>query len=268
MISIIKTEFIKLKRFHILLIGMIGMTFPAILSVFTQSVSTPEAQIQNFNISALLDNTIWNNATIFMPVTFTLIGGYLINREYTDDTLKNIFTIPVSFQNLILGKLITMSILSVLFGFYSFLVTIIVGLVTGITGFSAVVLLKGLLQMPGMALCTFISVLPIITLTSRKRDAFMGGVIISFLFGYCSMFIKNATLRSLYPILSGLTVIQFDTRIYMNTTEPANLFMSVITLAAVLLLTSEIILLSGPPQKTTKSKKNTMFLPQGQRRES
>ncbi|WP_097004557.1 ABC transporter permease [Lacrimispora amygdalina] len=268
MICIIKTEFIKLKRFNILLIGMIGMTFPAILSVFTQTVSTPEAQIQNFNISAMIDNTIWNNATIFMPVTFTLIGGYLINREYTDDTLKSIFTIPISFQNLIIGKLITMGIISVLFGFYSFLVTIIVGLVTGITGLSAAILLKGLIQMPALALCTFISVLPIITFTSRKRDAFMGGVIISFLFGYSSMFIKNVTLRSLYPILSGLTVIQFDTRIYMNTAEPANLFISVLTLAVVLLLTSQIILFTDPPEKSIKIKKNNIFLRQGQKKES
>ncbi|MDW2797740.1 ABC transporter permease [Clostridium boliviensis] len=268
MFCIIKTEFIKLKRFHILLIGMIGMTFPAILSVFTQTVSTPESQIKNFNISAMIDNTIWNNATIFMPVTFTLIGGYLINREYTDDTLKNIFTIPINFQNLIIGKLITMSILSVLFGFYSFLITIIVGLVTGITGLSTTILLKGLIQMPGIALCTFISVLPIITFTSRKRDAFMGGVIISFLFGYSSMFIKNATLRSIYPILSGLTVIRFDTGIYMNTAEPANLFMSILTLAVVLLLTSQIILFTNPPHKTVKNKKNNKFLRQGQKSQS
>ncbi len=27
-----------------------------------------------------------------------LIGGYMINREYTDDTLKNLQVIPISFS--------------------------------------------------------------------------------------------------------------------------------------------------------------------------
>ena len=38
MLRIIKTEFEKLKRSHILLVGLIGMAFPSILSVFTQAV--------------------------------------------------------------------------------------------------------------------------------------------------------------------------------------------------------------------------------------
>ena len=87
MICIIKAEFIKLKRLHILLIGMIGMTFPSILSIFTQKVSIPEKQIRNFDFTTLFNHTLWNSTTIFMPVIFTLIGGYLINREYKDDTL-------------------------------------------------------------------------------------------------------------------------------------------------------------------------------------
>ena len=50
----------------------------------------------------------------------TLTGGYLINREYTDDTLKNILTVPVSFHRFLWGKLLTSGILAVGFGIYSF----------------------------------------------------------------------------------------------------------------------------------------------------
>ena len=94
MLSIVLTEFQKIKRYHILLIGIIGMTLSPVLGVITQNVAIEEAKNPNFNISALVDSTIWNNATIFMLIIFTLIGGYLINREYTDDTLKNILTVP------------------------------------------------------------------------------------------------------------------------------------------------------------------------------
>lgn len=255
MFRIIKAEFLKLKRFHILLIGLIGMTLPAILSVFTRAVATPEGTTQNFGFSALFNSTIWNSATIFMPVIFTLLGGYLINREYTDNTLKIIFPVPVSFQRLLFGKLLAMGILSVLFGFYSYVVTLIVGLLSGLSGLNAGILFTGLLQMLGISLFTYIAILPIIAFTSRKPGIYMGGVIVAFLFGYSAMFIKNVTLRSLYPILSGLAVMRFDTGTFMNTSEPGNFTLSLLSLTAMLLLSIIIVTLIKPSQAATKRKK-------------
>lgn len=268
MLRIVQTEFLKLKRFHILLIGLIGMMFPAILSVFTQAVTTPEATTGNFDFSYLFNSTIWNSATIFMPVIFTLIGGYLINREYTDNTLKNILPIPISFQRLLLGKLLVMGILSVLFGFYCYVVTLVVGMLSGVSGLNAAVLFTGLLQMLGTAACTYIAILPIIAFTSRKPGIFMGGVMVSFLFGYSAMFIKNVTMRSLYPILSGLTVMRFDTGTFMNTSEPGNLTLSMLSLAVILFLTIVIVMLTNSPQAASRSIKRKpagMFLRSGQK---
>lgn len=267
MLCIIKAEFLKLKRFHILLIGFIGMTLPAILSVFTQAVATPEASIQNFNFSALFNSTIWNSATIFMPVIFTLIGGYLINREYTDNTLKIILPVPVSFQRLLFGKLLAMGILSLLFGFYNYAVTLAVGLLSGITGLSLAILFNGFLQMLGTAFSTYIANLPIIAVSSRKPGIYMGGVIAAFLFGYSSMFIKNVTLRSLYPNLSGLTVIGFDTGTFMNTSEPGKFSLSILALALMVLFTIIIVMLAKSPQEAFGRKKRKpagMFLRPGQ----
>jgi bacitracin transport system permease protein len=263
LIRIIKTEFLKLKRFHILLIGLIGMTFPAILSVFTQAVATPEVTTQNYGFSSLFKSTIWNSATIFMPVIFTLIGGYLINREYTDSTLKNIFPVPISFQRLLSGKLLAMGILSVLFGFYSYAITLVVGLLSGLSGLNAGILFTGLLQMLGISLFTYITILPILAFTSRKPGLFIGGVIVSFLFGYSAMFIKDVTIRSLYPILSGLTIMGFDTGTFMNTSESGNLVLSLLSLTVMLLLTTVIVLLTKSPKPASAHKKHkavSMFL--------
>ena len=102
--SIIKTEFLKMKRYHILLIGLLGMVCSPLLQFYSQLVVNEEFKCANFDIPALVENTIWGNAQIFMPVLFTLIGGYLVNREYTDDTLKYILTFQL-FEN-IMKKLI------------------------------------------------------------------------------------------------------------------------------------------------------------------
>lgn len=268
MLRIIKAEFLKLKRFHILLIGFIGMTLPAILSVFTQAVATPEVTTPDFGFSDLFNSSIWNSATIFMPVIFTLIGGYLINREYTDNTLKSIFPVPVSFRRLLFGKLLAMGILSALFGFYSYAVTLIVGLLSGLSGLNAGILFTVLLKMLGISLLIYIAVLPIIAFTSRKPGLFMGGVIVAFLFGYSTMFIKDVTMRSVYPILSGLTLIGFDTKAFMNTSEPGNVALSVLSLTVMLLLTIVIVMLTNSPKPASAHKKHkvaSIFLRSGQK---
>lgn len=241
MVRMIKAELYKLKRFHILIIGFIGMTLPAILSIVTQKVIRSEARIQNFDFSDLINSTIWNQSTIFMPVIFTLIGGYLINREYTDDTLKNIIPVPISFRYLLFAKLITMGILSALFGLYSYGITLIVGLSESLLGLNFKVISVGLFQMMAISILVYIAVLPIIAFTARKPDAFMGGVIIAFLYGYSSMFVKEHTMRSLYPILSGLTIIGFDTESFMNTTEPGSIPLAILSLIMMMLLTMAIV---------------------------
>lgn len=269
MLRIIKSEFLKLKRVHILLIGLIGMALPAILSVFTQTVISSKDRTQNFDFPSLFNSTIWNSVTIFMPVIFTLLGGYLINREYTDNTLKIILPVPVCYQRLLFGKLLTMGILSILFGLYSYAVTLLIGLLSGISGLSITMVFRNLLEMFAISILTYIAVLPIIAFTSRKPGFFMGGVIISFLSGYSAMFIKDVTMRSLYPVLSGLTVIKFDTEVFMNTSEPGSLTLSISSLCIMLLLTIVIVKLTNPPQaafKIRKHKNRTMFLRNGQKK--
>lgn len=259
MLRIIKTEFEKIKRFHILLVGLIGMAFPAILSVFTQVVATEEAKAQSFDFSALFNSSIWNSVTIFMPVIFMLIGGYLINREYTDQTLKSILPIPITFRRLVCGKLVSMGLLSLLFGFYGFIVTFIIGVIWGIPGLSIAILLKGLFQMLGIAVCIYIAISPILAFTGNIPGAFMGGVIISFVIGYSAMFIKNAVGRSLYPILAGLTIIGFDTKTFMNINEPANLMLSILSLTTMLVLTTLIVMFANSRQEKSKGKNQKKF---------
>ena len=98
MTAIIKTEFQKMKRYHILLIALIGMFCSPLLQLFSQFAMNDALKDPYYDLAALLESTIWGNAQIFLPVMITLTGGYLINREYTDngvgmesEDLKHIF---------------------------------------------------------------------------------------------------------------------------------------------------------------------------------
>ena len=98
MLKYITTEFQKLKRYSIILVGMIGVAWSPVISLVSQNIMSDDAKaVLNYTFPDLLNSTIWNNMTIFFPMILALIGVYMINSEYTDDTLKNLLTVPDSF---------------------------------------------------------------------------------------------------------------------------------------------------------------------------
>lgn len=254
MFAIIKTEFQKIKRYHILLIGLIGMACSPLLQYFSQLMMNEELRNPHYNFAALVDNTIWGNTQVFMPVLFTLTAGYLINREYTDDTLKNILTVPVSWRKFLCGKLVSMGILAVLFGIYSLIVTVIISVLTKLPDISFYVFLRALPQMTTLSVCVYIAVLPLIALCSRKPGLFMSGSVVSFLAGYCVLFFKEGLLRNIYPFSAALTVIGFDTSDYAGTSETGSMPLALLSLVTMLLI-GAILILTGRPPETAQKKK-------------
>ena len=266
MLSIVLTEFQKIKRYHILLVGIIGMTLSPVLGIVTQNVAMEEAKNPNFDLGALVNNTIWNNAAIFMPVIFTLIGGYLIRREYTYDTLKNILTVPVSFPKLMAGKVAAVGLLALILGWYSFVIAVIVGVFAGLHGMSLFTLAKGFLQMGGISLGTYIAVLPIVSLCGKMPGLYMGGSVIAFFLGYCSMFFKSGLLRNIYPFLASFTVIGFDTASYISAKSEGSVPLGIASLGAMLVISVFFIVgWKTPGEAKTKQKKHSFSLRPAQR---
>lgn len=222
MFKYIRTEFQKLKRYSIILVGLIGVACSPVISIASQNIMSDDAKaVLNYTFPDLLNSTIWNNMTIFFPMILALIGGYMINREYTDDTLKNLLTVPLPFAKLLLVKLATLSILSVLLGLFNALITIVVGIVVCRENLTFTAAFIGCLQISGMALFTCIGELPLIAYCGRKQGAFKGGAIIAFILGYISIYFKNPLIRNLYPLSAGLSIIGFNGKGFVTDTVGA-----------------------------------------------
>lgn len=148
---LIKTEFVKLRRCNILWVGIITLLCAPLLSILQQqSLNDP---VDNYGYVNLVNGTIWNNMSFFLPVTLMLLGGYMISREYTDDTLKEIFIIPLSYSKLMAGKIGALLILSVFYSFYSFVLTTGLSILFYPIGLTGIAIIKALLQICGMGLC-------------------------------------------------------------------------------------------------------------------
>lgn len=202
--SIIISEFTKLKRYSILWIGVVAVFFSAVLAAFQSSTGGGSILYENF-----YNNIIWNNFSLSFPFMIVLIGGFIINREYIDHTLKNVLTVPISFRKLLTGKLITIGMITILFAVFSFLCTVLLAFILKCTDMSFSLIAKSLYQIVGMGLCNYIAVLPIIVFFSWKQNGFFAGVGLAFVYGFCGIFVAGRNLSDYYPITSGLGIIGF-----------------------------------------------------------
>lgn len=244
--NFIMSEFEKMKRYSILLIGFIGVTFSPIISIVQNCMMTAQAgAVENYTFRNLLNNTIWNNMAIFFPMVLALVGGYLINREYVDDTLKNILCIPISMHRMVTGKLCTIGVITILLSLYNFIVTLIVGFLFCRETMFFKECLYGGLQIIGMGICLFIAEMPVIAWCARKQDAFKAGAVLSFVLGYLSIFLKSSVIRNIYPYSAGLSVIRFNTTGFVSDTmggNGMNTFLGIGMMALLMIVTFFIVL--------------------------
>ena len=103
MVTIIKTEFMKLKRYFIVWIGVSLMLLTVLLTLFTTMAD--DGMVWDYQF--LFEQVVKHFVTMIFPMCITLISGYMISREYTDDTLKNIETLPISYQTQIDNRWVT-----------------------------------------------------------------------------------------------------------------------------------------------------------------
>lgn len=202
MLRLLKCEYVKLKRSKLLLIGILG-TLIVPLFVYVKAVtacfSNPEASMSLFS---LYDDAFMFLMLLFAPMVLTILHAWIISREYTDGTLKNILTIPVSKTAFLCGKLLFLAILTLLFMLISWLE--ILGLaflcsifipVTELTVLSALFFFIRMF-FGGLLLCT--TQLPFVYLTIRTRGFVIPLIVIAAV-SLVNVVLSNSPIAGFYP---------------------------------------------------------------------
>lgn len=236
MTAIIKTEFMKLKRYYILWAGVALMLLCVLLTLFTSIAN--DGSVWDF--AYLSEQVIKNNMSTIFPMCITLIAGYIISREQKDDTLKNIQVIPISFKRLLTAKLLVCAVLSIFFGLACTAFTLLAQAFVKFPGFTVALAFQSLVQITLCNLFLYLAVTPIIVLTSKKSGGFLVGVIIAFVYGYGGMFAAgNMSLANIYPITASLGLIgyrSYDSSVHWNIALCALSIGIVIAISAVLIV--------------------------------
>ena len=262
---ILKGEWRKLRRCQILLVGIVALALCPVVQYGTQLIINPEIRDTSFDFVSLFANVIWGNTQIFLPLSLVMIGGWLIDRENTNDTMKNLLTVPVSYPKLLGGKLIVTIFLSLIFGLYSVAVTVLTGTIAGLDGLSAAVLLRQGVQVVSAAFNTCLVCMPMILLFGQMRGAYLGGSLLTFFLGYCILFFKSGFLLSAYPFSAALILAGFDMQEYNGATQGPSVLLALAGVTAVLVLTMAILLLSCPGKKAGNEQKKRIKKGRGRR---
>lgn len=214
MFQIIRCELKKLKRLKILSVGIISIVLSHVISIMQQ---TARSQGKIF-FSNLLDMNIWNNVTIILPFTLTLIGGYIINKEQIEDTQKNILVVPIKWSRVIEAKMITMLIYSLFLALLNIIILICTGFILQCSGINRNTIIEAITSLVIMQVCTYIGVLPIILFFSKSRGKYIWGTLFSMIVGVIGVFISNGKLVNWHPITTGFSIISYrmGNDLYLN----------------------------------------------------
>lgn len=208
MIRIIKTEFWKLKRYHMIWAGVALMFLCVLLTLYTSI-----AQIGiTWDFQFLVEQVMQINVIYIYPMCIALMFGYIVNRETKDDTLKNLVTIPIPMGKIMIGKLIVCAAISLMLGVADGIFTILGNFVVDFGGFSVLLALQSLFSMAMLNFLLFWVVAPIALLVHRFSNEPLVGVILAFLYGYGGFFAFGSHLLSnVYPVTACLGVIGYRT---------------------------------------------------------
>ena len=257
MITIIKTEFLKLKRYNIILSGIFMMLLSVVLTIFTSTAN--DGSFWDFRY--LYEQVIKNNMTLIFPVCITLISGYIMNREYDNDTMKNILTVPISYKKLVFCKLIVCGVVSILFGFCCFVFTIIGEKVMNYPGFTVRYAIEALFSITANSLFLYIATMPIIVLSWRKQKGYLIGAIAAFVYGYSGLLASSKmALANIYPITATLGLIGY--RSY-DVSVNWNIGLNIISIALMILLSILITIKTNINLDNSKEKKKKVKTKKG-----
>lgn len=146
MVNLVYTELLKLKRAKMFTVSLIGAAAAPLMVFIGYLDYTSKRPGESILFSEAFSQTNLYVHLLIGTLLYGVITAYLFNREYVEDTLKNLLTIPVSRTSLIASKLVLLFIWILTLTLVAWGLTLILGLIGQYEGLNAALLLQSLKQ--------------------------------------------------------------------------------------------------------------------------
>ena len=188
MISIICSEVIKLKKsFILLLVFVAGLAIPVI---YTFSNLNIDYDILRKSTSAIdiLSNINVMQIQFLNTVVFSIIGGYIFSREYSNNTMNVLYSYPISRAKIFIAKAVVVFLLIVLVYALNLLGTLLtIGILFGVDEVKNIFYIQ--LKPCSISAFTQVIIIPIPMLIGMVSRNIIIAVIYGVMGGVTSMFL-------------------------------------------------------------------------------
>lgn len=202
--DILYGEWLKLKRSRVVGIGFLGTLVVPIFVIFKNVQSCLKNPGSAISLFSLYDDALVFLMLLFAPLVMSIFAVYLISREYSEKTLKTVFSVPVSRKSFLAGKFLMLFMIIELFMLLSWLDILVlaafcsffvpVGLAASLQ--AAVFLARILLKMLYSGAYVYMTITPVVYLSIRSR-------------GFLVPFITVSAVCLLNVLLSGSPIAGF-----------------------------------------------------------
>lgn len=196
MFTLILLELKKLKRSKILNIVICTMLL-FYLCAAVQGIKSA------YSADKLLSETLMYATYLIVPAIFSLLGSYMLSREYEDDTMKNNIIVPLDADKLTYAKLITCMIIGIIMFAFFFIFTILSILFIHANQISLDLITINLKIYLLHAIGCFIATLPIIVVMPMIKNGCWISVVFAEVYSFAGLAVASSKYRTIYPITAA-----------------------------------------------------------------
>lgn len=209
LLNLIYTEMLKFKRSQMFLISCIGAaTAPFVCFIAFINMKSQKPDVPILFQEVFYQVNLYTVLLIGVPL-YGIITAYIYNREYVENTLKNILTIPVSRIKFFLGKFILLFIWIVILTLISWLLTLVFGLIGGFEGLTTDVLLDSLIQFFTGGILLYLLSTPVIFISIILKN-YVSTIVLTLVITMINVLIVKSDYVVLYPWTAIHTIITND----------------------------------------------------------
>jgi len=203
--KIVKAELLKLKRSNMFLVSIIGAAVAPFMCFIADIAKRNERPDIPVNFGEFFSETNFYVLMLIGVMLYGVITAYLFNREYVENTLKNILTIPVSKTSLIISKVILLFIWIMWLTIAAWALTLVFGLIGNFEDLTTVVLMKALKEYLIGGTLLFLLSTPTILITLLFKD-YVPTIVFTIAITMVNVLISNSKYSGLYPWSATLAV--------------------------------------------------------------
>ena len=206
MVNLLYTELLKLKRSNMFLISIIGAGVAPFLVVVASyiHIKTKQPTPTIWFHQLFTEVNLYTTLVIGFPL-YGVVVAYLFTREYAEDTLKNLLTIPVSRISFIISKFIILFLWIMMLTLVAWSLTLILGRLGNFPGFNTALLLGSFLKFLTCGGLLFLLSSPIVLLTLIMKS-YVPPIILTVIITMTNLMLVNSKHKDLFPWTATLDI--------------------------------------------------------------